>query len=577
MNLSDALKTLQAAPEDAEPYRVMLACGFTPLHVRTFLAAHLQRALPRRKVAVSVGLFNDLAGTLEACRQDPQVQGTAVALEWQDLDPRLGYRGAGRWGLAAIDEILESARSALDRIGVAISELAARAPVAIAPPGLAMPPLFSPPGWQASQPELLLNLYLAEFLSRMAQTRGCSIVNLGGLSKGLPSAGRLDLKSDLLIGAPYTLAYADSLAEAMARLLAAPAPKKGLITDLDDTLWSGLVGEIGPENVGWDLAGGCQLHGLYQNLLGALSQEGVLIAIASKNSPEVARKALERADLVVPSDRIFPIEIGWEPKSALVTRILKVWNVAADSVVFVDDSPMEIAEVAAVHPGIEGVLFRKNDYAAAGAMLRQLRDSFGKPAVSGDDMLRLSSIRQGAAYESASRGASMSEAFLAQLDAEMTFDLTAAGDPRALELVNKTNQFNLNGLRYTDSDWRNRWREPGSVLIAVQYSDRFGPLGKIAALGGRIAGAVFYLDLWVMSCRAFSRRIEHQTLRFLFQKFGVGRIVLDFRETPRNGPLQDFLAAVAGADTYTLAMPDFEKACPPLYHRVVELQPSINA
>ena len=230
------------------------------------------------------------------------------------------------------------------------------------------------------------------------------------------------MKSDLYSGLPYTMQHADRLAAQLAQALLPPPPKKGIISDLDDTLWNGIVGEVGPDAVTWDLASHAQLHGLYQKLLGSLADSGTLIGVASKNDPAVVHQAFERPDLLLRSDQVFPIEVHWNAKSGSVTRILETWNIAADSVIFVDDSPMELAEVAAAHPGIECVLFPKNDYAAGLAMLRHLRDRCGKERVSKDDALRLESIRQGAAFREQTSGGAAPESFLQGINAVVTFD-----------------------------------------------------------------------------------------------------------------------------------------------------------
>src|SRR5262249_30432752 len=156
----------------------------------------------------------------------------------------------------------------------------------------------------------------------------------------------------------------------------------------------------------------------------------------------------------------------WNAKSGSVGRILQTWNIAAESVVFVDDSPMELAEVAAAHPGIECVLFPKDDYNACLAMLRRLRDLCGRERVSADDSIRLASIRQGAAFREQSSAESAPESFLQQLNAAVTVDFGAGEQPRVLELVNKTNQFNLNGRRYTEADWRKLLAAPGAFVAA---------------------------------------------------------------------------------------------------------------
>ena len=575
MKLTEALKILQQAPKNASPFRVALACGFTPLHVQTFLAAHLQQRFADRQASAAPGLYGDVPGTLASLKHGA-VDGVAVPLEWADLDPRLGYREAGAWGVKALPDILSGAVAMLGRIAAALEEIPAEIPIAVSLPTLPLPPIFHMAGWRAGEAQLDLEQKVAEFASRIA--RRCSLVNSARLAEDSPPAGRYDLKTDLRAGLPYTLPHAAAVASALSRLLVPPPPKKAIITDLDDTLWSGLVGEIGPENVSWDLASHSQLHGLYQKLLAALAEEGVLIGAASKNDPAVVQRAFEREDLLLRPEWIFPLEVHWGAKSGSIERILRTWNISADSVVFVDDSAMELAEAASAHPGIECLLFPKTDYAAAYALLRRLRDLFGKPRVSPEDVIRLESIRQGAPFQQAD-GDSTSEAFLQQADAVITFDFSLAADPRALELVNKTNQFNLNGVRYTEADWKKRLERPGEFLAVVSYRDKFGPLGKIAVMEGRREEEALVIDTWVMSCRAFSRRIEHQCLQAMFERYAALEIFFHFQPTPRNGPLQDFLASIAGqrpGAPFALNRALFEEKRPPLYQRVAASPTSSN-
>jgi FkbH-like protein len=576
VTITEALKTIQAAAgSEAAPYRVFLACGFTPLHLQTFLAAHLQSRLAGRKVAVQTGLFGDTAGTLESLSQT-DVHAIVVALEWQDLDARLGFRSAGAWGPSALADMQGVVAAMLGRMAAAIEKLPESVPMACSLPTLPLPPVFHAPGWQAATAELALEQELLSFSARCSSRRNFLLVNRQRLAEESPAAARLDFKSDLMSGLPYALPHADRVAEALARSLAPPAPKKGLITDLDDTLWHGLVGEVGPENVAWDLASHHHLHGLYQKLLAAFAEEGVLIGIASKNDAAVARQALERADMLLPMDRIFPLEVHWNAKSGSVERILRTWNIGAESVVFVDDSAMELAEVAAAHPGIECLRFPGNDAAAGYVLLRRLRDLFGKPRLAEEDSIRLESIRRGAGFQEAGRDAVSAEAFLAQADAVITFDFdVTTADPRVLELVNKTNQFNLNGVRYTEAEWGARLARTGALLVAASYRDKFGPLGKIAVMEGREIGDTLHIDTWVMSCRAFARRIEHQCLKALFDRSAAAKIVFDFTLTAKNGPVREFLASMTGAEPsgrVTLTREGFDAVCPPLYHRIEENQ-----
>ncbi len=575
MTITEALKITQSAPRDARPFGVALACGFTPLHLPTFLAAYLQQALPDRRVKVSTGLYGDVPGTLEGASGENLPDGLVVALEWADLDARLDFRSAGSWSLSAAEDIVASARGTLERISSAVRRLPSGLPVALSLPTLPLPPLFHTPGWQAAAAEMRLRAELLNRAAELSQEGRVGPINLGRLAEESPAAGRFDLKSHLYTGWPYSTQHADTLAAQLARMLVPPSPKKGIISDLDDTLWNGIVGEIGPDAVTWDLASHAQLHGLYQKLLASLAESGTLVAAASKNDPAVVQKAFERSDLLLRPEQVFPIEVHWNAKSGSVGRILEAWNIAADSVIFVDDSPMELAEVSAAHPGIECVLFPKDDYNACLKMLRHLRDRCGKARVSADDAVRLDSIRKSAEFREQAAGGTAPESFLQQIGAVVTFDFGAGEQPRVLELVNKTNQFNLNGRRYTEADWRKLLAKSDTICVAVSYEDKFGPLGTIAVAAGHVRDGRMDIESWVMSCRAFARRIEHQTLKMLFDASGASEIAFDFAPTAKNGPLREFfgdLIAEEPQSEFRLTRSQFDAKCPALYHEVREMR-----
>lgn len=568
MKISEAVEITRSAPKDGKAFDVTLICGFTPLHVQTFLSAYLQRALPDCRVTISPGLYGSVIDTVERSIE-AQLRNVAIVLEWSDLDPRLGYRAASRWTAEVLQDVIPSVRTALQRLERCVRQIATCAKVVVAMPTLPMPPVFHTSTWQTGETESVLLKLAAELRTELGQA-GISVVSEERLAEQSLPGQRYDFKSDLLLGLPYTLAHADALSSSLARLLCPPAPKKGIITDLDDTLWSGLIGEVGPEQVHWDLGTHSQIHGLYQSLLSSLADAGVLVAVASKNDPDVVRRAFSRADILLPSDCIFPMEVHWSPKSESVRRILGAWNVAADAVVFVDDSPLELAEVAAQHPGIECIQFPGRDYGAVYALLRRIRDLFGKPTITLEDSVRLGSLRSSAEFKEAA-AATAAEDFLRDLKATVQLEFDCKKDPRAFELVNKTNQFNLNGIRYTESEWVAELSRPETHVLTATYGDRFGRLGKIAAMLGSVEGDALRLRTWVMSCRAFSRRIEHACLQAWFLRYPISRIEFDFAATERNGPLREFLASMPGEEKgpkVVLRREDFERGCPPLYHAV---------
>jgi FkbH-like protein len=486
-----------------------------------------------------------------------------VVIEWSDLDPRLGLRTTGGWPPDDLRDLVGTATSRLNALDRSLSATAGGAPIAVALPTLPLPPCFRCPTYQAAPEALALRHAVSAFAASLAAVPGLRVVDVASLDAASPPGGRPDPARDLQAGFPYRVEHADVLADRLAALLRPAVPRKGLITDLDHTLWHGIAGEDGVDALSWHLDRGTHAFALYQQMLASLAELGVLIGVASRNDPTVVERALARSDLLVPREVLFPVEAGWGPKSEAVARILNAWNVGPQDVVFIDDSPMERAEVAAAFPDLECLAF-PGDEDGVPTFLNALRDRFGKDAVSPEDRLRRTSL-QGLPARSVG-----TEDFLATAEAELQVSWNRP-DARCLELINKTNQFNLNGRRLDEAAWHHRLADPDTFLLAVTYRDRFGPLGKIAVVLGRHTPTGPVVDAWVMSCRAFARRIEHQTLRALLEALAVDAISLAFRPTPRNGPMRDFLAAVtqrAPTDDVVIQRDEFEARCPRCYGKV---------
>jgi FkbH-like protein len=520
---------------------------------------------------VTTGLFGDLAGNIEGI-QPATCDVLVVAIEWRDLDLRLGVRNLGGWRVAELPDIMNSARRMLARLQKAILAAAASVPTYVSLPTLPLPPLFTTPTQQASAYELELRHAVSDFAASLAAHARVRILSASHLDEISLPGSRFDFQSELLAGFPYQLSHATALAELLAALIRNPGPKKGLITDLDETLWSGILGENGVDGISWHLDQKAHIHGLYQQFLASLASAGILTAVASKNEPALVQQAFEREDLLIDKQSLYPIDVHWGPKSESVRRILETWNIAADSVIFIDDSPMELAEVKAAFPDLECLLFRKTDYQGFLQLLRHLRDAFGKAIVSPEDSIRLDSIRAAATLQHSSNGEGTSiDTFLQ--DAKATVTITFGRekeDRRAFELINKTNQFNLNGKRLTESSWMAYLNNPNSFLMTISYDDKYGALGKIAVLLGRMHGKSATIDHWVMSCRAFSRRIEYQCLSWLFENLDLREITLAYHPTDRNKPIQDLLASISTTplgNELCVARADFSGKCPPLFHQ----------
>jgi FkbH-like protein len=562
MKLGDALNVIRSVPKDAEPIAIYLACGFTPLHLKTLLGAEIWQ-VSQKKAEILSGLYGDLRGSLQRAGQS-DADFVACIVEWSDLDPRLGLRSLGGWSPALFPNIIENACRQMLEFEHTIEKVSARLPIALSTPTLPLPPISFTSREEAGSFDLELCAYIASSAARLARVPNVRVLNVSQPGGHWEAAPRRDVKSELLTGFPYTLPHAAMIAAMLARLMSGLPPKKGLITDLDDTLWKGVVGEVGAHGIGWTFDNGAHIHGLYQQLLAALAGAGILLGAASKNDPSVVAAAFARSDLILTKDHLFPIEASWEPKSHSVARILRAWNITADSVVFVEDSPAELAEVSSSHPSIECLQFPTRDWQTAYSLLEQLRDRFGKSQLFEEDLTRAQSLRRSPCDDSPLALPSYGR-FLEEAKPEISIEYCdSAVDPRALELINKTNQFNLNGKRHTHGSLLRHLQGPGGFIMVVSYKDRYGPLGKIAIVCGTRNHNDVHVGTWVMSCRAFSRGIEHRCLEDLFEHFAADQVTFAFQPTERNFPLQEFLAHVLGESPFPgckLARADFKTHC----------------
>lgn len=570
MKLIKALELVNSAASGLREFRIFLACGFTPLHLETFLAA--EGRLASMQVSVLTGSYGDVVGNIEKLSASGADAG-CVIVEYPDLDPRLGIRRCSGWTHKDYADVLRTVAASAERIIEATDRAAQVMPLCVLMPTLSILPFAHTPLSQTSSFEAQLALLGAQMSARLACSPQVRVVSQRRIDE-LSSAERFDMASELAAGFPYTVAHASAVAEVIGSVLFRCTPKKGIITDLDDTLWQGIVGEVGINGVSWDLEHGAQVHGMYQQLLHCFAQEGVLVGAASKNSPEMIDKVFEcRSDLLLPGTDVFPVAAHWGRKSESVSEILRKWNIGDDDVLFVDDSPLELAEVKSVHPGVECIRFPRQNPEKYLEFWKTLRGYFGKPLIREEDAIRLRTIRDSSVFSEQLQANSPSpDEFLKDLRAELIFGLSVEPtDTRALELINKTNQFNLNGQRHTESSLRTALRAPGAFMLTTGYRDKFGPLGKIAVLQGQVAGSTVSIDSWVMSCRAFSRRIEFACLRQLFEQFRAETVTLAYVATNRNSPIREFLQVFKCDVTKParISRDIFRECCPRLFHKIV--------
>lgn len=354
---------------------------------------------------------------------------------------------------------------------------------------------------------------------------------------------------------PYSNAvFQAAVPEVKAALVALSGrTRKLVIVDLDDTLWGGVVGDVGWEGIrlgGHDHVGEAFVD--FQRSLKALTARGTLLGIVSKNTETVALEAIEKhPEMVLGLDDFAGWRISWDDKAANVAALGHDLNLGLDAVVFIDDNPVERARVADELPDVL-VPDWPTDPAQYAARLRALT-CFDVATVSAEDRARSQQYVVERSRRRDLETVGSLDDWLATLDLRVRLEaLDASNLPRATQLLNKTNQMNLTTRRMTDHELVTWGVEPGRAVLTFSVDDRFGPSGLTGLVGLELTdGDATVVDL-VLSCRVMGRRIEEAMLHAASawaRRAGAGRLVLRYLETPRNAPCADVLRASALTET----------------------------
>jgi len=367
-----------------------------------------------------------------------------------------------------------------------------------------------------------------------------SIMVAGGATV-LPS-GTFSLSTFLATGCPVAGSGLSVVARAAIDALVAPPKEaaKVLVTDLDNTLWSGIVGDDGPSGIKYRPEGKGFPHFLYQTLLKRLRAEGVLLAAVSKNDPDVALAPFQRGGMVLDEADFVAVMASWNAKSAQIRELSERLNIGLEAFVFVDDNDIELAEVEGALPTVRRELFPAG-VVGLPELFDRLSAVFKRERISEEDRQRTELYRRrlDGMAPSTMEGADLS-AFLRDLRMKLTIrDLSSGDRTRAVQLINKTNQFNLNGRRVTDEEIATLLAT-GGRLFGATLVDRTGSHGEILTCALDARGTITSL---VMSCRVFQRRVEFAFLAWLAEQ-SPPPVSFAFAETDRNGPLRQFLSVV---------------------------------
>jgi HAD-superfamily phosphatase, subfamily IIIC/FkbH-like domain len=354
---------------------------------------------------------------------------------------------------------------------------------------------------------------------------------------------RLFLSSRLAIASGAFKSYSEGLIRCFSSLYR--APRKVLCTDLDNTLWGGVLGEEGPDGIitGSAFPGNCYLE--YQKYLKQLSSRGILLAIVSKNNDADVREAfqLRAADLALNLDHFVSTKINWNEKANSIRELAQELSLGLDSFVLVDDNPVECAAIRQHLPEVAVVEAPLDEPWKLVEML-SAQPFFDANVVTEDDVNRVSEYKAQAQRAELATNSGDRDEFLASLGIVCTFVSALQGPlSRSVQLLGKTNQFNLTTRRHSASEIEEFASAQGGQAVVIRVRDRFGDAGVVGLALARNRGDSCYIDSLLLSCRVIGRGIETALLAHLAQgalKTGATRLVGEFIATKKNAPCADF-------------------------------------
>jgi len=317
---------------------------------------------------------------------------------------------------------------------------------------------------------------------------------------------------------------------------------KVLAVDCDEVLWNGVCGEVGPLGVVID-----EPHRRLQQFLVKQHDSGMLICLSSKNNEEDVWSVFEHhPEMPLKPGHLVSWRINWENKSDNLKSLARQLNLGLDSFVFMDDNPLECAEVSANCPGVLVLQLPP----AAGALPLFLEHiwALDRRSVTTEDRKRTELYRQNAERERLRESSLTLDEFLRSLALKVRIDLATESEiPRAAQLTQRTNQFNCATARYSEEDLRRLCVSDEIQCAVAEVSDRFGYYGLVGVLMFRCSTEAMVVENFLLSCRALGRGVEHRMLSFLQEQAhasGVSHVDVRFRPTAKNKPALDFLEKV---------------------------------
>ena len=323
-----------------------------------------------------------------------------------------------------------------------------------------------------------------------------------------------------------------------------------ILLDLDDTLWGGIVGDDGWENLrlgGHDPLG--EAFVAFQRELKALTRSGVLLGIVSKNDEATALAVLDNhPEMVLRREDFAGWRINWGDKAENVVDLVSELNLGLEAAVFLDDSPAERSRVREALPQVLVPEWPRDKLLYARTLL-EMR-VFDRPAITAEDQTRAETYASDRQRCSSRQSFQSVKQWLAALGLVVEAAALEAGDlVRATQLLNKTNQMNLRTRRLSQTELLEWSRQPGHAVFVFRVADRFGDYGLTGLASWKRTGTRAEIADFLLSCRVMGRGVESAILHFLAEqarRHGVAELTAEYHPTGRNSPCLAFFDTASG-------------------------------
>lgn len=358
----------------------------------------------------------------------------------------------------------------------------------------------------------------------------------------LSPADLFDETTDLIGHMPYTDAGYSFLASQVARTLRAwkYQPFKVIVLDADNTLWQGVLGEDGVDGIQLTDA-----HRMLQSFMLERKNNGFLLALCTKNNPtDIDELFATRSDMILKSSDFVSIKANWSPKSGNIQDIAIELNLGIDSLIFLDDSALEIEEVSRELPDV--MALKLPELLSQWDLFLNHIWAFDTFNVTTEDRKRTELYLAESKRREIAQKHVGTDDFIQQLGVKTEFfHANESILPRIEQLTQRTNQFNLNGRRFTLAEVRSYLEQANHHVVALSVSDQFGEYGITGSLFFRVILNVVHIDAWMLSCRVLARGVEDHVVRFLSDmasEYGADTLIFHHQITAKNLPLQQFLS-----------------------------------